>query len=122
MTQTKKFDFRLIQENDTWTAQITRRMTARKTVVSKKKQGFESEADAQTWAETQLKAYLENLVKRNDRRAKQREERTVANEEKAQAAEAWREAKDASEEGNDFDPMNSDFNEENDDYSSDSEK
>lgn len=115
MTQNKKFDFRLIQENDTWTAQITRRMTARKTVVSKKKQGFESEAEAQTWAETQLQAYLDNLVKRNDRRAKQREERTQAQEEKDLAAAKWRESKDAS----DFGEGHHDFDEDNDDYADD---
>ena len=80
-----------------------------------KQQGFDSEATAQHWAEAQLKAYLDNLVKRNERRAKQREERTVVNTEKALAAEAWREAKDASED-------NHEIGEVNDDYASDQEK
>ncbi|QFU24386.1 DUF3622 domain-containing protein [Shewanella eurypsychrophilus] len=116
MTQTKKFDFRIKQDKDVWAAEITRRQTARKTVVSKRKTGFATEAEATAWGEKELKSYLDNLMERNERKAKQREERTEAAAAKEQAADAWREARDVADgesEGSDS------FDEDSDDYASD---
>ncbi|NRD75315.1 DUF3622 domain-containing protein [Shewanella sp. VB17] len=114
MTQTKKFDFRIVQDKDVWAAEITRRMTARKTIVSKRKTGFATEADASLWGEKELKSFLDNLVERNERKAKQREVRTEATAAKELAADVWREARDIAdgESGDDFD-------EDSDDYRSD---
>jgi hypothetical protein len=69
MTKGKKFDFRVEQDNSTWTAQIVRRKTARETIVSKSQDGFATEEEATQWAQTELKSFLENLVKRNKRRS-----------------------------------------------------
>ena len=72
MTKGKKFDYRVVQDNACWTAEIVRRKTARETVVSKSQGGFTSEADAQEWGQKELKVFLQNLVERNKRRANQR--------------------------------------------------
>jgi len=69
MTKGKKFDFCIEQTNDTWTAQIVRRKTARETIVSKSQDGFATEAAAIEWAQTELVSFLENLKKRNQRRS-----------------------------------------------------
>lgn len=116
MTQTKKYDFRVVQDKETWTGQITRRQSARKIVVSKTQKGFATEAEATAWGETELKSFLENLVKRNERKAKAREERNKAADEKELAADAWRSARDERSESN------IDFDEDNLDYGSDAER
>lgn len=114
MTQTKKFDFRIVQDKDVWAAEITRRMTARKTIVSKRKTGFVTEADARTWGEKELQSFLDNLIERNERKTKQREVRTEATAAKDLAADVWREARDIAD-GESKD----NFDEDSDDYRSD---
>ena len=68
MATSKKFTSKITQDNDTWTAQILRRKTARETLVSKSQDGFSTEAAANEWAETELKSYLKSLNERNKRR------------------------------------------------------
>ncbi|ACA85000.1 DUF3622 domain-containing protein [Shewanella woodyi] len=115
MTQTKKFDFRIVQDKDVWAAEITRRMTARKTIVSKRKTGFATEAEATAWGEKELKSFLDNLMERNERKAKQREVRNDAAAAKELAADAWRDARDVADGDRTFD-------EDSDDYASDEAK
>ena len=76
MKQSKKYDCRVIQDNDSWTAEITRRVTSRVTVVSKGKGGFSTEAEAQAWGESEVKAFLKktNLGEQEKRRAKKIED------------------------------------------------
>ncbi|NRA55269.1 MAG: DUF3622 domain-containing protein [Gammaproteobacteria bacterium] len=69
MSKGKKFDYRIEQDNETWTAQIVRRKTARETIVSKTQDGFATEAEATQWAQTELVSFLENLKRRNARRS-----------------------------------------------------
>jgi len=68
MSNSKKFGINLLEEGTTWTAQITRRKTARETIVSKSETGFESEALAQAWADEAIKEFLDTVVARNKRR------------------------------------------------------
>lgn len=68
MATSKKYSSKITQENDTWTAQILRRKTARETLVSKSQDGFATEAAANEWAETELVSYLKSLNERNKRR------------------------------------------------------
>ncbi|MGB1297735.1 MAG: DUF3622 domain-containing protein [Psychrobium sp.] len=68
MSNSKKFDIRLLKENGQWTAQITRRKTAKETIVSKSETGFDSEEKAQAWADEALKGFLETISARNKRR------------------------------------------------------
>ena len=76
MKQSKKYDFLIEKEGDTWTAVIIRRVTSRTTVVSKTKTGFTAEAEAQAWAKDEVKAFLKrtNLGEQEKRRAKKMEE------------------------------------------------
>lgn len=70
MTNGKKFDYRVTQDGTTWSAAIVRRVTARKTAVSKSQSGFATESEAQTWGETELKTFVENLRARNKKQQK----------------------------------------------------
>ena len=68
MTKGKKYDFNLVLVDGSWTAEIVRKITSKKTVVSKSQAGFASEAEAQVWADTELKGFLQNQIDRNARR------------------------------------------------------
>jgi len=71
MSTHKKYDLRIVKNTvagkDTWTAEITRRVTTKKTTVSKSQDGFATEAEAKSWGEKELVAFLENLTNRNKR-------------------------------------------------------
>lgn len=70
MAKGKKYDFNLVLVDGSWTAEIVRKITSKKTVVSKSQAGFASEAEAQVWAETELKGFLQNQIERNERRVR----------------------------------------------------
>lgn len=89
MSQENKFGFNVTQQGEQWNAEITRRVSARKTTVSKRKKGFESEDQATVWAKEQLVTFLENLQASNKRKAEKRVERN----ELSAKAEAEKEAK-----------------------------
>jgi len=72
MAKSKKFDCRVVQDKSGWSAEIIRRASSKKIVVSKSQGGFASEADAQAWGEDELKSFLDKLEQRNKRRALQR--------------------------------------------------
>ena len=72
MAKSKKYDYRVVQDKSGWTAEIVRRASSKKTVVSKSQGGFTTESDAQEWGQNELKSFLENQDKRNKRRARQR--------------------------------------------------
>ena len=82
MAQQNKFDFRVKQDGDKWHAEITRRVTSRKTGVSKRKKGFASEELATEWAKETLASFLENQQQSNKRKS---EKRATRNELAAQA-------------------------------------
>ena len=84
MAQEKKFDYKIVQDGEKWHAEITRRVSARKTSVSKRKKGFETQEAAELWSKEQLEIFLQNLQERNKRKAEKRE---VRNELEAKAAE-----------------------------------
>lgn len=75
MAHHNKFDYRIKQNEEKWDAEITRRVTAHKTTVSKRKKGFESEALAEEWAKAELAGFLENLKEHNKRKAEKRSAR-----------------------------------------------
>jgi hypothetical protein len=70
MKTTKKFSYRVIQDNTTWTSEIIRRVTSKKNHISKSKQGFDSEAKATEWAELELKSFSKKLSEKNKRELK----------------------------------------------------
>lgn len=73
MTKSKKYDYKLLQDKAGWVAEIVRRVTSKRTVVTKTQAGFASEADAQAWAEQEVKTFLKsiNLSKGTKRRARE---------------------------------------------------
>lgn len=64
---TPKYTTRVTQVDDKWRAEIVRRVTSKKTHVSKAQDDFSTEAEAQTWADTELKNFLSGLAKRTRR-------------------------------------------------------
>ncbi|MFT6625506.1 MAG: hypothetical protein ACJAZI_001594 [Cycloclasticus sp.] len=70
--QSKKYDFRTTQDKDTWNAEILRRASVEKTVVSKTQTGFKTEAEAKAWAEQELVLFTSKQSARNKRRAEKR--------------------------------------------------
>jgi Protein of unknown function (DUF3622) len=72
MAKAKKYDYRLVQDKSGWSAEITRRASASKTIVSKSQGGFELEEDARQWAEEALQSFSQTLSDRNKRRAEKR--------------------------------------------------
>ncbi|WP_104401942.1 DUF3622 domain-containing protein [Vibrio penaeicida] len=78
MSKNRKFAIRVSEKRNGWTAEITRQVTSRRTVVSKRETGFESEVLANEWAEKTLAEFVQNQAKRNDRKAEKRSEREAA--------------------------------------------
>jgi phage gp46-like protein len=75
MSKNPKFAIRVTEKRNGWSAEITRQVTSRKTAVSKRETGFDSEEKAQAWAEQELAGFVQNQVVRNERKAAQRQER-----------------------------------------------
>ena len=77
MKQSKKYTCRVVQNNTGWTAEILRRVSSKKTIVTKSQGGFASESDAQEWGQAEVMAFLKklNVSELNKRRAKRGEER-----------------------------------------------
>jgi hypothetical protein len=73
MTTGKKYDYRVVQYDAFWKAEILRRATSKKTVVSKSQDGFATESDAQEWAQRELKSLLDTVREHNKHRSSQRE-------------------------------------------------
>ncbi len=75
MSESKKFTIKVTEKRNGWAAEIVRQVTSRRSVVSKREMGFESEAQAQAWAEKELSGFIENQTKRNERKALARKEK-----------------------------------------------
>ncbi|MEZ9454712.1 DUF3622 domain-containing protein [Vibrio splendidus] len=93
MSKNKKFDIRLTEKRNGWSAEITRQVTSRSTTVSKRESGFETEALAQEWAEKELASFISNQAERNERKSEQRKERDELRHTKELKAEQAREAR-----------------------------
>ncbi|GAA5192191.1 DUF3622 domain-containing protein [Ferrimonas gelatinilytica] len=87
MAQSKKYDYRVTEKGGVWSAAIIRRVTARRTAVSKKQGKFATEAEAIAWAEAELKTFLASQSERNKRKAESRIEREAAALRQAEKAE-----------------------------------
>lgn len=70
MAKAKKYDCRVVQDNNSWVAEIVRRVTSTKTVVSKSQAGFATESEAREWVQRELKLFLQKLSERNKHRGK----------------------------------------------------
>lgn len=61
MATSKKYDYRVVSDGTDWTVEIIRRVTSKKTVITKAENGFSSESEAQSWGEKEVKIFLNNL-------------------------------------------------------------
>ena len=75
MKQSKKFGYHIIKEGSSWSVEIIRRVTAKKTRVSKREDGFQSEEEAEKWGKSEVETFLKNLnlSAQKKRRAKNNE-------------------------------------------------
>lgn len=67
MAASSKYAIKIVQDESIWTADITRRVSRKEVVVSKTETGFATEAEAQAWADVELKGFVENQGERNKR-------------------------------------------------------
>jgi len=72
MSTNKKYDFIIEQAQSLWVAKITRKITSKKTVVTKQKDDFTSEEQAKEWAKTTLEELTQTLKTSNSRHGAQR--------------------------------------------------
>jgi len=63
MPNNKKYDFVVEQNDSQWTAKITRKASSKKTIITKQKDDFKSEKEAQSWAESTLEELTQTLKK-----------------------------------------------------------
>jgi len=75
-----KFEYRLVEKDKTWTAEITRKVSARKTNVTKSKDSFASEKDATEWAKAELKALSTKVSERRRTLKVEKEQKAQAND------------------------------------------
>ena len=88
MAQSKKYTIEITQKNETWTAKIHRRISAKKSMVSKIQSDFSNEKAANEWATTELQAFTSHQHKRNEKHSKKRDlKQEIANEKAAVNAE-----------------------------------
>lgn len=86
MSNNKKFAIRVTEKRNGWCAEITRQVTSRKVAVSKREMGFETEAEAQEWAEKELAGFIANQATRNERKGEARKVRLEREERLAKEA------------------------------------
>ena len=72
MAKSKKYSARILKSEAGWQAAVIRRMTSKKEIVTKSKDGFATEEEAKSWADTELKAFLERLSEQSKERAEKR--------------------------------------------------
>ncbi len=77
MTTAKKYDFRLLQEDNLWVAEIIRRASSDTTVVSKRQDGFTTEAEAQAWAKSEITAFLKKYSEKDKARSEKRKQAKI---------------------------------------------
>ena len=56
-----KYGSRIVQDDTSWRAEITRKITSKRTGVSKVQDGFSSELEAQAWVEKEMPVFLKNI-------------------------------------------------------------
>ena len=72
MPKSRKYSSRVLQSESGWQAAIIRRMTSKKQIVTKSKDGFSTQEEAQNWVDTELKSFLERLSEQSKERAAKR--------------------------------------------------
>ncbi len=68
----KKYQSEVLEENGQWIARINRRLSSRKSKVSKEQGGFSSEPEAQAWADDALSEFINTQQTANSRQSENR--------------------------------------------------
>ena len=66
----KKYQIHTTEQDGNWSASITRKVTTKKSSITKSQDGFSSEEAASAWAKTELETLLQVLAVRNQRHKK----------------------------------------------------
>lgn len=85
MSKASKYEIKVSPKGDTWEAKILRRVSVRRTQVSKKKAGFDSQEAAQAWADTNLEDFINKQQERNLRKTEKRSQAEIAAQAKEEA-------------------------------------
>lgn len=74
MNPSKKYSCRVIQNGSAWTAEVVRRVTSKRSLVTKSQDGLATEAEALAWGEKEVNALLKstNTKEMSKRRAKKK--------------------------------------------------
>ena len=72
MSQNKKYSVEISKEKSKWKADIIRRASAKKNIISKTQSGFKTKKEAKTWADEELALFLTKQSEQNKRRAEKR--------------------------------------------------
>ena len=72
MGKSRKYSAHVLKNDSGFVAEIHRRMTSKKFVVTKHKEGFATEAEAQAWADKELESFLLRLSEQSKARAEKR--------------------------------------------------
>lgn len=72
MAKGKKYDYRIVKDDLTWTGEIIRKITSKKTVVTISQGLFPTEEAAENWAKKELERFVKNLSDRNKIRSSKR--------------------------------------------------
>lgn len=77
MMKSKQYDIRIVQDDTGWVAELIRRVTTKKTVVTKSQGGFATESDAQVWGQGEVKTLTQkrHLNKSKKRQFSQHEQK-----------------------------------------------
>lgn len=94
MTQSKKYDYRVVKDKSKWIAEIIRRKTAKEEVVSKRQEGFATKTEATAWAKAELESFTKSLNERNTREGLDREKKAALRELKIKKAAEARKKRD----------------------------
>ncbi len=94
----KKYQSEVVEENGQWLARINRRLSSRKSTVSKEQGGFKSEAEAQAWADEALSEFINTQKTANSRQGDSRKLNSeIKRERSSRRAEKTELAKQAKE-------------------------
>ena len=75
MTNSKQYDCRVVQNDAGWMVEIVRRVSSKRSIVTKSQAGFASESEALEWGQGEAAVLLKkrNLSKSNKRRGRKPE-------------------------------------------------
>ena len=107
MSKNKKYDYQLEQIDSSWNAQITRKVSSKKVIVSKEKKGFDNESEAKTWAENEIARFIKTQNVSNLRQASTRKLNEETREQRsARRAEKTARLKASQTDNTDSDQLN----------------